>query len=221
MQAISRTDKPVINIEQYFRNPVQDGIIVTFDDGHGSNLNLAVPVLKAYGFTATFFVTTDWIGSRSQWLDWDDIGKLIDQDMDVQAHGHTHRFMNGLRGAELLGELRQPKDLCKRMVGKDVRHLSLPGGRYSKETLKVAGRCGYRTLSTSIPGINESRQTTEPWILKRYVIHQGTSRESFSKIIHCDRRYARRMEARYRMRRGFQSVLGGRLYHRLWSMRNN
>jgi len=40
-------------------------VLITFDDGLASVINLAVPVLKKYGITAVLFVTTGWIDAQT------------------------------------------------------------------------------------------------------------------------------------------------------------
>jgi len=51
-------------------------LLITFDDGYWNNLALAAPLLREYGFPATLFVSTGYIGSRE--LFWyDDLPRRI------------------------------------------------------------------------------------------------------------------------------------------------
>ncbi|MBD3318019.1 MAG: polysaccharide deacetylase family protein [Chitinivibrionales bacterium] len=45
--------------------------VITFDDGYRNNREIALPILKRYGFTATFFVVTDAVGKRASWIERD------------------------------------------------------------------------------------------------------------------------------------------------------
>lgn len=50
--------------------------LITFDDGYLDNYEVAVPILKAHGATATFFLATSFVGtSRLPW--WDQIALLL------------------------------------------------------------------------------------------------------------------------------------------------
>lgn len=40
-------------------------VAITFDDGYRNNLTIAAPILKEYGFPATFFVTTGFLDGRA------------------------------------------------------------------------------------------------------------------------------------------------------------
>jgi len=217
MRAIAEADIPVLTIDQLLPGCEAGGVVITFDDGHASNLDIAAPLLKELGFPATFFVTTGWIAKREGWMDWDDLGKLQAMGMDVQAHGHTHRFFNELPRDQLMLELRDPIELIEKNSGLQVRHLSLPGGRCSDETIKLARTCGYKSIATSIPGINNIGPGSMPRFLKRYTIHQDVGQQDFRKILDGDRRFARRMETRYRITEKCRGILGNSLYHLLWS----
>lgn len=44
-------------------------LCITFDDGYRDNLSVAVPILREFGFHATFFMTTGYAGQRCMWND--------------------------------------------------------------------------------------------------------------------------------------------------------
>jgi len=44
-------------------------VCITFDDGYRSTHDLALPILREFGFPATVFVTTGYVGSGSMWND--------------------------------------------------------------------------------------------------------------------------------------------------------
>ena len=44
-------------------------VCVTFDDGYADNLEIALPILQAYGVPATFFIATGYLHSGRMWND--------------------------------------------------------------------------------------------------------------------------------------------------------
>ena len=75
-------------------------VAITFDDAYRSAFDHAVPVLRALGLAATFFVATKWIGGRNVWdrpsdlpLDLMTPEQLVELDESgfaVESHGHAH-----------------------------------------------------------------------------------------------------------------------------------
>jgi len=54
----------------------ENTIAITFDDGYASAYNIAFPLLKKYGLSATIYLPTDWInGKLSLW--WEDLSDMI------------------------------------------------------------------------------------------------------------------------------------------------
>lgn len=54
----------------------ENTIAITFDDGYASVYNIAFPLLKKYGLSATIYLPTDWInGKLSLW--WEDLNDMI------------------------------------------------------------------------------------------------------------------------------------------------
>ncbi len=71
-------------------NPQDKVFLITFDDGFTSVHDTAFPILQKYGFTATVFIATDYIGKKSSYAR-DEKNKQFDL-MSVQQIEtlHTH-----------------------------------------------------------------------------------------------------------------------------------
>lgn len=89
----------VIPLDRYFageRHPERFTVALTFDDGHASLLDLALPRLAAADLPATVFVTTAAADGREfLWPDLVDLAPLVDR-RPVEIGGE--RFVPGLRG---------------------------------------------------------------------------------------------------------------------------
>ncbi|HWM85307.1 MAG TPA: polysaccharide deacetylase family protein [Kofleriaceae bacterium] len=51
-------------------------VIITFDDGYRSCRDVALPILAEFGFTATFFIATDYVSQRRPFW-WDSVNYLV------------------------------------------------------------------------------------------------------------------------------------------------
>jgi peptidoglycan/xylan/chitin deacetylase (PgdA/CDA1 family) len=66
----------VVRASEVVVGPPRGAVAITFDDGYRDNHDVALPILQNHGLTATFFVTTDWIGTeRLLW--WDGLHKYL------------------------------------------------------------------------------------------------------------------------------------------------
>src|SRR5947209_13804809 len=73
-------------------------VLLTFDDGYKSFVHYARPILKDYGFGATLFVYSDFIGGGVNALSWQDLRTLTEQGFDVQPHSKTHANLRRKEG---------------------------------------------------------------------------------------------------------------------------
>jgi peptidoglycan/xylan/chitin deacetylase (PgdA/CDA1 family) len=58
-----------IEIIKYHMDIPQNSVVITFDDGYKDNYMNALPILRKYDFSATVFLTTQFVDSGSMWLD--------------------------------------------------------------------------------------------------------------------------------------------------------
>jgi peptidoglycan/xylan/chitin deacetylase (PgdA/CDA1 family) len=66
-------------------------IVLTFDDGYANNLSVAAPILAEFGFPATIFLATDYVG-RGGMFWWDELRVRLaiasGRSHDVEGWGH-------------------------------------------------------------------------------------------------------------------------------------
>src|SRR5690606_21962509 len=84
------------------REALEDGrrVVITFDDGDVSNLEIALPLLRERGMVATFFVTSGFVGQPGM-LSPRQVAALAEAGMEIGAHGHSHAFLEDLDDAAL------------------------------------------------------------------------------------------------------------------------
>jgi len=132
-------------------------VVITFDDGDVSNVEVALPLLAERGMTAEFFITSGFVDQPGM-LSTADVRTLADAGMGIGSHGATHAFLEDLGPDALDAELRESRQRLQDASGRDVTALALPGGRGGDRERRVATAMGYRHLLGSVPGPNQPPQ---------------------------------------------------------------
>ena len=92
---------------------------ITFDDGRVGQFDHAVPALRRRNMTATFFVTTDWVGTPG-FMTWDQLRQLTDWGMSVQSHTKSHPHLSELDYERLRSELAESKVVLDHALGQET-----------------------------------------------------------------------------------------------------
>jgi peptidoglycan/xylan/chitin deacetylase (PgdA/CDA1 family) len=182
-------------------------VAITFDDGSETDVTVAAPVLKEYGFGATIYVTAGFLGNQG-YMSAAQLRQLSENGFEIGSHSMTHRYLPELDDADLHGELLQSKFRLEEIVGKPIRHFSCPGGRYSRRVASLAREAGYDTVANSRPRANT--RSSDHYALGRVAIMRGTGLGAFQSI--CDGRDLWKIELRDYIRGAAKRVLGNRLY---------
>jgi len=127
-------------------------VVITIDDGYKSAKTIAAPLLKKYGFPATFFIYTDFIGGGKNALSWDEVRELKSEGFDVQAHSKTHSNLavppaneNAAdRAARLDAEILATKQLMEKRIGGEVRYFAYPYGGFDPDVVARVKSAGYQ-----------------------------------------------------------------------------
>ncbi len=145
-------------------------VVITFDDGHASNVTKALPILVRKGFVAEFFITTGFVGTPNH-VTVDDLIRLKDAGMGIGSHSVTHPMLNDLSDSEADRELRESRVFLEGITGIEVVGFSAPGGRTKDAVPGLAKRAGYDAVLTSSPGTNG--RGADPYRLRRIPVKRG------------------------------------------------
>jgi peptidoglycan/xylan/chitin deacetylase (PgdA/CDA1 family) len=193
--------------------PTSASIRVTFDDGHISQFQNAIPVLEAESVKAIFFITAGWTGSRNGYMSWSELSELSALGHDVQAHGWSHALLTHCSSQELDEELKRSKCELENHLGKKVDALSAPGGRWNSQVLEACARVGYERIFTSDPWIvQEDRSGLE--VLGRWMVTNNMNEHRIGNML--DGKGVRIQRAKYLVKETAKKVLGDRIYQSVW-----
>ena len=140
-------------------------VVITFEDGLKSCYTIAKPILEKFGFPATFFVVTDWLGDKD-YMTWEQVKELSKVTKNgeylftIGSHSLTHSrqgWLNqNLTGAALKRELEESKRLIDdRIAPRICTAFSVPYGVLPEDQngfRDLAVELKYKTILTSKMG---------------------------------------------------------------------
>jgi peptidoglycan/xylan/chitin deacetylase (PgdA/CDA1 family) len=140
-------------------------VLITFDDGFQGCADHAVPVLRAHGFTAVFYLVTGLMGQTSRWMmpepglelplmTWDTARALAADGFHCGAHTATHPRLAGLPPARCRAELVDARRRLEDELGSPVVHLAYPFGSYDGAVKALALEAGYATACSTRAGLS-------------------------------------------------------------------
>ncbi len=126
-------------------------IIITFDDGHKSDL-IAAEMMEGCGYRGVFYVPVEHL-DRESFLSRNDVKGLSAQGFLIGSHGLTHQPLTNHSEPKLWEELYRSRLSLEDLIGSTVRDLALPFGRYTERILAMAKAAGYERIMTSDIGL--------------------------------------------------------------------
>lgn len=123
-------------------------IILSFDDGYGGHYQYVYPLLKKYGYPATFsiYITKmDGKTARSS-VTWEQL-KIMAADplVTIAAHSVTHpRDLRELSDDELTQEIFQSKRILEEKLGIPIEYFTYPEGKMDARVKQWTIAAGYK-----------------------------------------------------------------------------
>jgi len=122
-------------------------VVLAFDDAVKSHRTFVAPLLKEFGFSATFFVTHKWMDDRTNFMTWEEICDIHQMGFEIGNHSWTHSdFSQPKNAARLAGELSLVDRELSQTKAKVPRPISFAycGNSFGPEAVQRLAELGYK-----------------------------------------------------------------------------
>lgn len=170
-------------------------IVLTFDDGYADSFLYAYPILKKYGFNATFFLICNFVGSKNTFpwlreplfprgenlpLSVDQILDMAKGGMDFGSHSHSHQRLTRLSLKQAFEEIQGSKTYIEKLLGQEIYSFSYPYGSWNDfdgSHQEMVRKAEYGLAVTTIYGSIDLN--SNPFALRRISIYANDGLNTF------------------------------------------
>lgn len=152
-------------------------VVITFDDGYRDNYISAFPVLDKYGFPATIFIVTGYVGDV-EYMTWDQIKIMMKHGIDFGAHTVNNVYLPSEKDtANLWEEVSGSKRDIETFTGKSPKYFAYPIGGFNSKVKSAVKMAGYKGACTTNRGL--VRSNNDVFELKRVKVTNSDMTKPF------------------------------------------
>ena len=151
---------------------------LTFDDGNSSDVELALPALRARKLTAAFFVLAGRLDQRGS-VSRQDLRTLRENGMIVGLHGMNHVPWREIDEGQLTVELVDSRKLIEDATGDRIDWAACPFGSYGRHVLRRLESERFERVFTSDRGPVRD----DAWLQARNTIQAADDCDSVQQVI--------------------------------------
>lgn len=149
--------------------------LITIDDGYTCGLTTGVPILKKFGYPATFFVYLDFINKGGKSMSWAQLGELRDMGYEIGSHTVMHQLLTGKKPSKakfasneewLADEIIRSKQEIESQLGIRVASIAYPYGANNPKVRDLVQQAGYDLAFTTYG--QRIGHDASPFIIGRY-----------------------------------------------------
>lgn len=171
-----------MTLAEFINRPTDKGdriVIITFDDGYADNYALAFPILRRYGFVATIFLVSDYVGTNHRYLwdrpkvkgqrnhmsyhllGWDEVHEMAACGFEFGSHTCTHSRLTDLSPNRRWDEIKRSREDLQGKLRHEVGTFCYPFGDLDDDVIRMVKKAGYGCAVVTPPrsGIPLSRFT--------------------------------------------------------------
>lgn len=147
-------------------------VILTFDDGYDNAYTQALPILKKYAQTGTFFIVKNFL-NKPEYLTSEQLAKMGSEGMELADHTADHIDLATASAAKQKTEIDDSKQASP--------VFAYPAGKYSQTTIDLVKQAGLICAVTTHPGI--ATEKSPLYELPRVRVSGGEGIGAFEKGI--------------------------------------
>jgi peptidoglycan/xylan/chitin deacetylase (PgdA/CDA1 family) len=190
---------------------------ITFDDGHISNFELALPILQSRAVKAWFFITAGWTGTKPGYMGWQELRALQKAGQEIGAHGWSHTLLTHCDQSQLHKELVEARLTLEDKLGAAITTMSLPGGRSNHRVLNACQEAGYTKIFTSTP---KAEPQPEAATVGRLNIRGDMTLEWLTSLFQTESGVLDGLRRQHQIKATAKTLLGDRIYGKIWALLN-
>jgi peptidoglycan-N-acetylglucosamine deacetylase len=121
-------------------------LVLTFDDGNKSDATFVAPLLKDYGFGATFYITEglNFLKNKEHYVTWEEVRRLHNDGFEIGNHTQHHRNVNTQSREELLADIEHVDRRCQEYGISIPETFCYPGYSHGPAAVEVLAERGFR-----------------------------------------------------------------------------
>jgi peptidoglycan/xylan/chitin deacetylase (PgdA/CDA1 family) len=172
----------------YRRGLPKKSVLITMDDGYRSVYNIAYPILNKYGFKATLFIYTSFVGVSKMAITWGQLKEMKANGFTIGSHTMYHSDLTSPKAGEseqehilrINEELNGSKKIIDQKLSQDTYFLAYPFGYYDQRSIQMAKEAGYKLAMSVKRGGNPF--FANPYTLRRDQILEKDMQSFVSRL---------------------------------------
>ncbi|MBT3878933.1 MAG: polysaccharide deacetylase family protein [Candidatus Scalindua sp.] len=179
LEYFSKNSIPIISlcdVDAYIRGNLQvkkQSFSLTFDTGYVELYTLCYPLLKKYGYPATFFIRPDTIGKTEdvhgrsvQYMNGNQIRELEKSGISIGLYGCKGKWLSKTPLEEVRNEIIEAKALFKKELARPFIYYGVREGNPTAEMVDLFKEEGIKAVFCQAP----TRRRTHPYTVGRIQI---------------------------------------------------
>jgi len=166
LEKFHRANIPIISLDDMLSEKEKQGVVITFDDGMKSVYQNALPILKDFNVPAHIFIATEAIDTgaisvdqpiavpKFEMLNWDEVTKLHDNGISIEAHTHSHPDLRLLSEHQIMDEFHVSNKSIVSKTGIKPAYFAYPFGYHNEMARQCAQSIYKASVTTELKSIS-------------------------------------------------------------------